>query len=100
MKQPKGGSEKGHLKALGRKDWKSALRTPPKEEGQLETFWGETSKGKYSEKIRKGPATNVANTTFVLVPRVANGGNQWYTQKTLERYYKRGWSHQQKTIQQ
>ena len=61
------------------------LGPPPlkkKEEGQLKTFWGETSKGEYSEKIRKGSATNVADTTFVLVPRVANGGNQWYTKKS------------------
>ena len=32
-----------------------------------------------SEKIRKGTATNVTNTTLVLVPRIANGRNQWYT---------------------
>ena len=29
--------------------------------------------------MRKGPATNVADITLVLVPKVANGGNQWYT---------------------
>jgi len=39
------------------------------------TFWRETSKGENSEKIRKGPATNVSDTTLVLVPRAANGGN-------------------------
>ena len=39
------------------------------------TFWGETSKGENSEKIRKGPATNVADTTLVLVLRAVNGGN-------------------------
>ena len=49
-----------------------------KEEGQLGTFWGETSKGENSEEIRKGLATNVANTTLILVPRAANGGNEWY----------------------
>ena len=32
-----------------------------------------------SEKIRKGPVTSVADITLVLVPRAANGGNQWYT---------------------
>ena len=48
-------------------------------EGQLGNFGEETSKGKNSEKIRNGPATNVANTTLVLVPRATNGGNQWYT---------------------
>jgi len=52
---------------------------PLKGEGQLRTFWRETSKGENSEKIRKGPVTNVADTTLVLVPRAANGRNQWYT---------------------
>jgi len=42
------------------------------------TFWGEISKGEYSEKIRKGPATNVADTTLVLVPMTVNRGNQCY----------------------
>ena len=37
------------------------------------------SKGENSEKIRKGPATNIADITLILVPRTANGGNQWYT---------------------
>ena len=45
---------------------------PPKEEGQLGAFWGETLKGEHSEKIRKGPATNITDTTLVLVLRVAN----------------------------
>ena len=44
-------------------------------EGQLGNFGEETLKGKNSEKIRKGPATNVANITLVLVPRATNGGN-------------------------
>ena len=39
----------------------------------------EISKGENSEKIRKGPATNVVDTILVLVPRAANGGNRWYT---------------------
>ena len=39
-------------------------------------FFRETSKGENSEKIRKGPATNVAGTTLVLVLRAANEGNQ------------------------
>ena len=39
----------------------------------------ETSKEEYSEKIKKGPATNVANTTLVLVLKTANIGNQGYT---------------------
>ena len=28
--------------------------------------------------MRKGPATDVADTTLVLVLKGANGGNQWY----------------------
>ena len=28
--------------------------------------------------MRNGPAINVTGTTLVLVPRGANGGNQWY----------------------
>ena len=39
-------------------------------------FFRETSKGENCEKIRKGSATNVADTTLVLVPRTVNGGNQ------------------------
>jgi len=37
---------------------------------------GGASKGKNNEKIGKGPATNVADITLILVLRVANGGNQ------------------------
>ena len=48
-------------------------------EGQLGTFGEGTSKGENSEKIRKGPPTNVADTTLVLVPKVAHRGNQRYT---------------------
>ena len=61
------------------KEIKSQSLGPPKEEGQLRTFWKETSKGENSEKIRKGPATNFTDTTLVLVLTAANGGNQWYT---------------------
>jgi len=38
--------------------------------------------------MRKGSTTNVTDTTLVLVPRVANGGKQWYTKNlkvTLEK---------------
>ena len=28
--------------------------------------------------MRKRPATNVADITLVLIPKGANGGNQWY----------------------
>ena len=61
------------------KEIKSQSLGPLKEEGQLRTFWKETSKRENSEKIRKGLATNVTNTTLVLVPTATNGGNQWYT---------------------
>ena len=43
------------------------------------TFWGETLKGENSEKLRKVLATNVVDTTLVLLLRAANGGNHWYT---------------------
>ena len=61
------------------KEIKSQSLRPPKGEGQLRTFWRKTSKGENSEKIRKEPTTNVADTTLVLVSRAANEGNQWYT---------------------
>ena len=70
----KSGSENEHLEILGRNDWKSTLRTPPKE-GKLGTSWRETSKWEHSEKIRKGLATNIADITLVLVPKATNGGN-------------------------
>ena len=58
---------------------KSQPPRPPKEEGQLRTFGRETSKEECSEKMRKGLATNVADTTLVLVPKATNRGNQWHT---------------------
>ena len=61
------------------KEIKSQSLGPLKREGQLMTFWREISKGENSEKIRKEPATNIADATLVLVPRAINGGNQWYT---------------------
>ena len=51
---------------------------PPKEEGQLRTFGRKTSKEECNEKIREGPAINIVDTTLVLVPRAAKGGNQWH----------------------
>jgi len=41
-------------------------------------FWegGEDLKKGNNEKIMKGPATNVADTTLVLVFRATNGRNQ------------------------
>ena len=59
------------------------------------TFWRKTSKEEYSEKIKKGLTTNVADTTLVR-----DSGQQIKgingTPKTLGRYYKGGSSHQQK----
>ena len=71
-------SEKVSLEVL-EKEIKSQLLGPQKEESRLETFWRETSKKECSEKMRKGSATNVADITLVLVPRTANGENQWHT---------------------
>jgi len=34
--------------------------------------------------MRKGPTTNVADTTLVLVPKVANEGNKWYPKNPRE----------------
>jgi len=44
----------------------------PEEEGQLGAFGEGTSKEENNEKIRKGPATNVLDTTLVLVLRTEN----------------------------
>ena len=40
---------------------------------------GGNLKRRSSEKIREGPAINVVDTTLILIPKVANGGNQWHT---------------------
>ena len=58
------------------KEIKSLSLGPPKGEGQLKTFWRETLKGENCEEIRKGLATNVTDTTLVLVSNAANEGNQ------------------------
>ena len=50
----------------------------------MEAFWRETLKKEYSEKMRKGLAINVADTTLVLVPKTINGGNQRYTKNPRE----------------
>ena len=52
---------------------------PPKRGRSARDLWWGSSKRENSEKIRKGPTTNVTDTTLVLVPRTANWGNQWYT---------------------
>ena len=54
-------------------------KDPPKKEGQLGTFGRETSKEECNEKIKNGSATNIADSTLVLVPSVAKGENQWHT---------------------
>ena len=68
-------------RSFGKRRIVSQPLEPPKREieGQLEIFGEGTSKWENSEKIKKGLVTNVADTTLILVPRVANGGNQWYT---------------------
>ena len=68
-----GGSEKP-LQKPWKKRLKISPQDPPNEKGQLGTFWKETSKEEYSGKIGKGPATNVVDTTLVLVPRAARRG--------------------------
>ena len=82
-KDKRWGSQKRALKSLfrnfGKRNGSQPHQDPPKEEGQLGTFWKVTSKEECNEKIRKIPATNVVDTTLVLVPMT----------KTLEMYYKR-----------
>ena len=34
--------------------------------------------------MRKGPTTNVADTTLVMVPKAANEGNKWYPKNPRE----------------
>ena len=75
----KNGFEEWYLEVLGKEIIEVSPQDLPKEEGQLGAFGEGTLKGENDEKIRKGPTTNVANTTLVLVPRAANGGNRWYT---------------------
>ena len=42
--------------------------------------------------MRKEPATNVADTTLVLIPSGTNRGNHWYSKKkkNLGWHYKKG----------
>ena len=81
-KVAKSGSEKQYLETLGNEELKVNPQDLPEEEGQLGTFGKGTSKEENGEKIRKGPATNIADTTLILVPKVVNGGNQWYTKNS------------------
>ena len=78
-KAAKRGFSKSLSKSLEKKKLKVSPQEPTKEEGQLRTFWRETSKEGHSEKMRKGPATNIADTILVLVSRATNGGNQLHT---------------------
>ena len=59
-------------------DKSQPIRTPQKRKVSWD-FWKVTLKEEYNEKIRKGPVTNVTDTTLVLVPTVAKWGNQWHT---------------------
>ena len=70
---------KSSIRSFGKRRIGGQPLGPPKRRRLARDFWGGSSKGGNSEKIRKRPATNVANTTLVLVPRTANGGTQWYT---------------------
>ena len=56
----------------------SYLRTPQNGKPDRD-FRGRNIKRKKLWEMWKRPATNVAGTAFVLVPRGANGGNQWYS---------------------
>ena len=67
------------LEVLEKENSRSALQDPPERESQLGAFEERTLKEGNSEKTSKELATNVDDTALVLVPRAANGGNQWYT---------------------
>ena len=66
-------------------------------------FWGKSTKRRKLWEIRKEPATKVAGTTWALVPRGANEGNQWYP-GTLWWHYKMGsiqrWKRHSATVNQ
>ena len=55
----------------------SSVRTPQNRKSTRD-FWGRNPKKRKVQGIRKGPATNITGTILVLVPRRADGGNQWY----------------------
>ena len=67
------------LKRVIQNLWEERIESQPlgplKKERSTGDFLGETSKEEYSEKIRKGPATNVADTILILEHRAKNGGN-------------------------
>ena len=68
-------------RSFGKRRIRSQPLGPPRRGRSARDFWRGTSKWDNSKEIRNGPATNVANTTSVLVFRVANGRNHWYTKK-------------------
>ena len=65
----------------------SSLETPQRGKS-ARSFWENASKEENYEKIRKGPATEVASITIALAPRGTEGRNQWYL-RTSEQHYKR-----------
>ena len=73
-------AQKVDLKSRIQKFWKKGIESqllgPLKRGWSVGDFQGGNLKGGNNEKIRKGPATNVAYTTLVLVPRAVSGGNQ------------------------
>ena len=60
-------------------EWKVSKRLLEKKSTKRRKLW----------EIRKGPATKVASTAWVLVPRGAKERSQWYP-RTLEWHYKKG----------
>ena len=70
------GFKSGIQKFWEKKYQKSTFQDLLEQENQLGTSGEGTSKEENSEKIWKGPTTNVANTTLVLVPQKANRGKQ------------------------
>ena len=78
VKQPKKALCKVSLEALIREIKVSPIRTPQKGKVSWELFEGKSQKKNIMRKMRKWLATNVVDTTLVLVLRVANRGNQWH----------------------
>ena len=57
----------------------SSLGTPQNRKS-ARSFWGKSTKRRKLQETRKGLATKIAGTTWALVPRGANEGNQWYSE--------------------
>ena len=86
-RQLKAEFEKGE-RSWRKKDQKVSSLRAPRNGKSAGDFWARSNKRRKLWEIRKGPATNVVGTTLVLIPRRANGGNQWYP-RTLGWRYKR-----------